>query len=292
LAEAKRHNTLPEFNMLVISARNSYSEAIYRLLKGSIQTLYPEVGVAHYKHDIRAAQGGFNPTLHQVSVWQLESLARGLRDQVHTFDLICFDEITQIQSHTFSHCVTGTPTKYSPAAVEGYLLAILLAKRAKRIFVADNDLTTSQVHFFRDFVRPNQPVKVLQNAYSQWQQRDVDLTLHIGKHKMAFLTGVQRLLADVKRFSDLRKAAADINSLDGTGIRVCCHTKSDVATIAELIKQVLEENHDDSLIKTYHGDTSVEEKITDLQNVTIHWNDRKIAAVVHNGWSTSRKHNI
>ena len=267
-----------DLSVLFVSARRTFTTALLAMLTSVLLASFPRLAtkIFHYSQIIGDT---FDTSLHQISVWQVESCTRL---PAHCkFNVVVMDEIQQILSHSHAHLVTGQDHKFSHRVESGFAKVMTYASSCDHLLASDNDLTSAIINSFTE-LRPAQPYHVVQNRASPWERLGTTVHLRVGRHGNAFLTGVAKLLTEVKRLSDIRKTLDPNRTEDELGIAVCCHSKVHTQILFELCRQVLRENDDDSEICLYNAHTSDSVKQKDFRDVTTRWNSIRLALVIAN----------
>lgn len=209
--------------------------------------------------DYRTIKGPYDDAAIRASpraVFQVESLKR-IPSDVKPFDLVIVDEPCAL----FAHVYQGA----SHAARLGLTTATGHIRRAARLYVSDNDLSTEMVRAFRQ-VRKGMPSRVLVNKYKSWEGTAVDILT--GKPSVAETR--RRLFAFADGEAVKREAGAN-----WSGCVVPCHSRK----VANAIELEAVERYGRAFVKCYTGMSDDREKAVDFVDPVAAWGE--VAVVIY-----------
>jgi hypothetical protein len=233
-ADTKAQHRRPA-RVLFISSRKSLSTGIAT-----------DLGLTDYRQ-ITGIYDDAAIRLHPRTVFQLESLKR-IPSDVKPFDLVIVDEPAALFAHTYAG---------SHSARLGLTSATGLIKRAGRLYVSDNDLSTEMIRAFRQ-LRKGMPSRVLVNGFKSWEGTTVDI-----------LTGLPSAIETRRRlfkFADDQRTQRDAGA-EWSGAVVPCHSKK----VADSIYVEAVERYGADLVRLYTGFTKDADKARDFKSPTESW---------------------
>jgi hypothetical protein len=203
----------------------------------------------------------------RISIWQLDSLKRGLAADTPPFDFIYIDEWSALLGHAFQLTIGEL---YSNALASFSTLTKHIA-RAKVLIITDNDLCHAHVKAFLETVRAGKEYRVIVNDFLPWKGAvDVQVMQNSQAYPHVFLKLCETLL-EQKKNKD--------NGDSWFGSVVPCHS----VKFAEVIYRhaVDELGLDPADVVIYTGKTDSKEKRDAFANAAIAWGSKLL--VIYTG---------